>query len=709
MEFSVSPFLEPGERTKAGSLAIVSLARDDFDPLLLEKSSGAVDGYAEGATLNTRFGSFPHSTLLDIPWGSQVRASAVDTGSRGRKRRLETTDDDTPAASQDENSKAPVIRATVASSGFIYILRPSPELWTSSLPHRTQVVYTPDYSYILQRIRARPGTRIIEAGAGSGSFSHASARAVYNGYPKDETDTRGKVFSFEFNEDRFHKMAEEIESHFLTGIVQIQHRDVYRDGFLVDGKSPNATAIFLDLPAPWKALQHLSRRGGASPLDPKQSVHICTFSPCIEQVSRTVTELRTLGWTDVDMVEISQRRLNVTRERVGVNMPNERGNTQTPADVLEAVTKLRKVNQQNQKFQKAQLAQHTKTPTDPMDLDSSGAASDETPASDGKDKDDQDKPWMQGRLIHRSESDLKTHTSYLVFAVLPPEWTDEDEAKALAKWPCGQESKVIGNVDKESRKREKREMLASRTKKRKVKGKQLDAQTEKRKTDNDTQAESESTLGRLSKCNCWYLVPEIVHCQLVTPGRFLQQRPAHPTGNRINVSTGRSSPGSQTAKSYRGHSLVVARQISSSSQPRRSSCILYSFFPPRHLPTQPDDTPPSMTSTIGIPIKLLNEAQGHIITLEITSGQTYRGKLLEAEDNMNVQLKDITVTARDGRVSHLDQVYIRGSHVRFFIVPDMLRNAPMFRSSNLRGRGVGMARGRATVSRARAGGRGGAR
>ncbi|KAK2608384.1 small nuclear ribonucleoprotein Sm D3 [Conoideocrella luteorostrata] len=136
-----------------------------------------------------------------------------------------------------------------------------------------------------------------------------------------------------------------------------------------------------------------------------------------------------------------------------------------------------------------------------------------------------------------------------------------------------------------------------------------------------------------------------------------------------------------------------------------------------------------MTSTIGIPIKLLNEAQGHIVTLEITSGQTYRGKLLDgatispsspppvleepaltylinlAEDNMNVQLKDITVTARDGRVSHLEQVYIRGSHVRFFIVPDMLRNAPMFRSRNLRGRGVGLARGRATVSRARAGGR----
>lgn len=130
-----------------------------------------------------------------------------------------------------------------------------------------------------------------------------------------------------------------------------------------------------------------------------------------------------------------------------------------------------------------------------------------------------------------------------------------------------------------------------------------------------------------------------------------------------------------------------------------------------------------LTSTIGIPIKLLNEAQvsslmpcicssytdnsqGHVVTLELTSGQVYRGKLLEAEDNMNVQLKDVQQTARDGRVSHLDQIYIRGSHVRFFIVPDMLRNAPMFRSRGTRGRGVGLARGRATVNRARAGRRG---
>lgn len=74
---------------------------------------------------------------------------------------------------------------------------------------------------------------------------------------------------------------------------------------------------------------------------------------------------------------------------------------------------------------------------------------------------------------------------------------------------------------------------------------------------------------------------------------------------------------------------------------------------------------------------------------------------------MNVQLKDITVTSRDGRVSQLDQVYIRGSQIRFFIVPDMLKNAPMFKNTGtLKGKGIGLGRGKATVARAQAAQRG---
>ncbi|OAA41695.1 tRNA methyltransferase complex GCD14 subunit [Metarhizium rileyi] len=473
-----SPFLQPTSKTSPNTLAIISLSKENFQPITLQESAGAVDGYAEGATLNTRFGSFPHSTLLDIPWGSQVRASVVDTGSRGRKRRRDEVEDQgtaTPISNQDDGNdtptSAPTKKAVVASSGFIYVLRPTPELWTSSLPHRTQVVYTPDYSYVLQRIRARPGTRIIEAGAGSGSFTHASARAVYSGYPKSDADVRGKVFSFEFHEPRFQKMEAEIKQHLLEGIVQVTHRDVCEGGFLINGKSPKVSAIFLDVPAPWEALHHLARRkthkGGKldenpgdweSPLDPNKSAYICTFSPCIEQVTRTVTEMRTLGWTGIDMIEIAHRRFNVMRDRAGVNIPNEKGFSAQPADVMEAVKKLKSDLKRTRDFHKAQLSQLVSDASESkMDVDES------TPESCTTEPNKNEDPWwLQGRVVHRTENDIKTHTSYLVFAVLPREWDEAAEEAAMAKWPCGSESKTIGNLDKQARKQEKRELMAGK-------------------------------------------------------------------------------------------------------------------------------------------------------------------------------------------------------------------------------------------------------
>lgn len=107
---------------------------------------------------------------------------------------------------------------------------------------------------------------------------------------------------------------------------------------------------------------------------------------------------------------------------------------------------------------------------------------------------------------------------------------------------------------------------------------------------------------------------------------------------------------------------------------------------------------------------MLHEAAGHVITLELKDGTTYRGKLLDAEDNMNVQLKDITVTGRDGQVSQLDQLFVRGSHVRFFIVPDMLKNAPMFKNfgpNAPKAKGIGLGRGRSVYARGQGMRRGG--
>jgi small nuclear ribonucleoprotein D3 len=101
---------------------------------------------------------------------------------------------------------------------------------------------------------------------------------------------------------------------------------------------------------------------------------------------------------------------------------------------------------------------------------------------------------------------------------------------------------------------------------------------------------------------------------------------------------------------------------------------------------------------------LLHESQGHIITLETKTGDVYRGKLMAVEDNMNVQVANITFTDRNGKVRQLDQIYVRGSSIKYFIVPDMLKNAPMFKSfgPNAKGKGIGLGRGKATVARAQA-------
>lgn len=48
--------------------------------------------------------------------------------------------------------------------GSAYALHPTPELWTVTLPHRTQIIYTPDISMILFQLELRPGSVVIESG-----------------------------------------------------------------------------------------------------------------------------------------------------------------------------------------------------------------------------------------------------------------------------------------------------------------------------------------------------------------------------------------------------------------------------------------------------------------------------------------------------------------------------------------------------------------
>lgn len=453
----VSPFFHTPSTAHADSLAILHLKRDSLTPVRL--ATTADDGYAEGAVTNTRFGSFPHTTLIGLEWGSQVRASKVDTGSRGRKKKPKQEDAKPEKQEQEQEQnggavgagstskkrkaeeqpadalesptkkvkadkhngvgeKQVVVKPTEAGTGFLHILQPTPESWTASLSHRTQVVYTPDYSYILQRLRVRPGSTIIEAGAGSGSFTHASARAIFNGYPGDDDGISskrpklGRVCSYEYHEPRVVELRRELSEHALEGVVQLTHRDVCNDGFaFADGSSPNTNAVFLDLPAPWQAIKHLTRSGPNSPLDPQTPIHLCSFSPCIEQVTATVAALRRSGWSDITMVEVMNKRIDVRRERIGLKEEGLRGVNARAANVKEAVDRLREdVAEERKLHTKKERLEKLKQDAEVRKL------------------------YKDGNLAHRTEPEVRTHTSYLVFAVMTRDWTEEDEQACLEKY-----------------------------------------------------------------------------------------------------------------------------------------------------------------------------------------------------------------------------------------------------------------------------------
>jgi len=95
--------------------------------------------------------------------------------------------------------------------------------------------------------------------------------------------------------------------------------------------------------------------------------------------------------------------------------------------------------------------------------------------------------------------------------------------------------------------------------------------------------------------------------------------------------------------------------------------------------------------SIGVPIKLLHEAENHVVTIELKTGELFRGYLIEAEDTMNCRLDSVTVTSRDNKLTSLEQVYLRGSQIRFIIVPDMFKNAPMFKRVKAQAKGKNMA------------------
>ncbi|KMQ82892.1 trna adenine-n-methyltransferase catalytic subunit trmt61a-like protein, partial [Lasius niger] len=130
--------------------------------------------------------------------------------------------------------------------GWAHVLQPTPELWTMILPHRTQIIYSPDISLIIHLMELRPGSIIIETGTGSGSLSHSLIRVIR---------PSGHLYTFDFHEQRVSIASTEFDRHGLSDFVTLKKRDVCLEGFGEELKH-KVDAIFLDLPHPWLTIEH---------------------------------------------------------------------------------------------------------------------------------------------------------------------------------------------------------------------------------------------------------------------------------------------------------------------------------------------------------------------------------------------------------------------------------------------------------------------
>ncbi|KFM61724.1 Small nuclear ribonucleoprotein Sm D3, partial [Stegodyphus mimosarum] len=73
---------------------------------------------------------------------------------------------------------------------------------------------------------------------------------------------------------------------------------------------------------------------------------------------------------------------------------------------------------------------------------------------------------------------------------------------------------------------------------------------------------------------------------------------------------------------------------------------------------------------IGVPVLLLQKFHGKKINVSTNNNEMFVGTLLEAEDNMNLSLSNVTVTLCSGKTLDMINVYIKGSRIRYINLPD---------------------------------------
>ena len=72
-----------------------------------------------------------------------------------------------------------------------------------------------------------------------------------------------------------------------------------------------------------------------------------------------------------------------------------------------------------------------------------------------------------------------------------------------------------------------------------------------------------------------------------------------------------------------------------------------------------------------LPLTLLRTAQNHPMLVELKNGETYNGHLVSCDNWMNINLREVICTSKDGdRFWRMPEVYVRGVNIKYLRIPD---------------------------------------
>lgn len=92
--------------------------------------------------------------------------------------------------------------------------------------------------------------------------------------------------------------------------------------------------------------------------------------------------------------------------------------------------------------------------------------------------------------------------------------------------------------------------------------------------------------------------------------------------------------------------------------------------------------------------------------VELKNGETYNGHLVSCDNWMNINLREVICTSRDGdKFWRMPECYIRGSTIKYLRIPDEVIDM-VKEDVQMKSRGRGEMKGRGQNQRGRGGGRG---